>query len=441
MEKRQIELSTALEAMEPFMRPGVLLERIWPPGDTPNSWQSQIGGHPNLPPDWEWPRIQFEDGRSTSLDFLAQVRLGDLPDIEERELLPRNGMLYFFALSQSPVPLSEHGPQAWRVLYCAGDTSGFPRRPPPPDAGWNLEAPDTTATPAAEYRDPETSRGELFPRCPIRAVKMWTWKWPSFEWADDPRAAPFNAVSESGRPFRDIEPFWNKVKKHWQGSAPPQTSFKYNDADLPSHVEDALLLLNSARNEWREGLLRFDDIVQAKASRKHEAGAIDGVEVAHADWLDRVKAAVRRLKARGRTTALSDAERAEVRTLVDEDSALRETLTGYGLTAYLHTTTFTSLASLLIDHPEAAAARADEIAAAHPGHAAKDPIEIHQMLGHGHAVQDDLAEGSVVLLQLGSDGLGPRFCWWDAGNITFWIANDDLAALRFDRAHAEIEGH
>jgi uncharacterized protein YwqG len=63
------------------------------------------------------------------------------------------------------------------------------------------------------------------------------------------------------------------------------------------------------------------------------------------------------------------------------------------------------------------------------------------MLGYSCSVQEDVLEGSVLLLQLGGDVYGPRFMWWDMGNITFWISSEDLASLRFDRATAEIQGY
>jgi hypothetical protein len=104
-----------------------------------------------------------------------------------------------------------------------------------------------------------------------------------------------------------------------------------------------------------------------------------------------------------------------------------------------------SLTTLLAHEPGFAAHIPAEIEAAHPlpaGLATKG-AHPHRMLGRGHSVQHGTMTGPdpVLLLQLESDGLGPRFDWWDAGNLTFWISESDLIARRFDLARAEIEGH
>jgi Domain of unknown function (DUF1963) len=150
---------------------------------------------------------------------------------------------------------------------------------------------------------------------------------------------------------------------------------------------------------------------------------------------------VARLRSKGRATALTEFERSAVCALVAECSALLKPLTGRLLGLDPKRACITSLATLLLDHPEVAVDRADEIAAAHPAYVAAAGSETHRMLGYGYKVQDDIPEGSVLLLQLGSDSYGPRFGWWDMGNITFWISKEDLASLQFDRAAAEIQGY
>jgi hypothetical protein len=100
-----------------------------------------------------------------------------------------------------------------------------------------------------------------------------------------------------------------------------------------------------------------------------------------------------------------------------------------------------ALATLLRDFPELAAQHPREVQAAHPSRVASKDYSLHSMLGYGHDVQDGLTEGDVLLLQLGSDEMGPRFLWWDCGNITFSIPCDALENCRFDLARASIEGH
>jgi hypothetical protein len=71
-----------------------------------------------------------------------------------------------------------------------------------------------------------------------------------------------------------------------------------------------------------------------------------------------------------------------------------------------------------------------------------EKLEQHQMLGHAPSSQDARAidDPTVCLLQLSSCHVR-RMTFGDAGECTFWIKGDDLAARRFDKAWATIEGH
>jgi len=82
------------------------------------------------------------------------------------------------------------------------------------------------------------------------------------------------------------------------------------------------------------------------------------------------------------------------------------------------------------------------VAAAHPA-AARLNLQPNRLLGRPREVQGGAFVGDDLrlLLQLESDWYGPRFQWWDMGNITFVIEAEDALAGRFDRAWAEIEGH
>lgn len=70
------------------IRPGVLL---WPRSGPADPTVSRLGGKPLAPPDWEWPVYNEEP-----MLFVAQINCADLKD-EAAELLPRDGMLSFFA--------------------------------------------------------------------------------------------------------------------------------------------------------------------------------------------------------------------------------------------------------------------------------------------------------------------------------------------------------
>lgn len=104
-----------------------------------------------------------------------------------------------------------------------------------------------------------------------------------------------------------------------------------------------------------------------------------------------------------------------------------------------------SLSTLLLHDPSLASRCSAEVAAADPAKRGRRDSNFtqHCMLGPGREVQGGTMGGkdTFMLLQLESDILGPRFQWWDMGNLTFWMTVQDAAALRFDLVEAEIEGH
>ena len=65
----------------------------------------------------------------------------------------------------------------------------------------------------------------------------------------------------------------------------------------------------------------------------------------------------------------------------------------------------------------------------------------HQMLGHVPSSQDVKAidNPEICLLRLWSDSVR-HMGFGDAGECTFWIKPDDLAAARFEKAWATIQG-
>ncbi len=405
---------------------GIVLQRIWPPGDAPPGWHSHIGGRPNLPMEIAWPRVTFAGGSSAALDFLAQIDLAALPETYERGLLPREGTLYFFAVSNAIVPLHDVGSGAWRVLYLPRRAVGIPPRAPPADAGWGQQDMDHARATAAEYRDPEAPAGALHPYCPVRAV-----------------AAPIAAEA---------------------ADAPRPARFTYAPADLPLRVEDAVLHLNFARNAFFETIVPlagYLDYWKTQAIAGVAFAAKQGgkrrftvrpwqtfvlSETGLRDWADRYdrwrSLAARTsvdLRALGRAITLTPAQRAHVSALVHQASAMREQISGCKLLGlYPAGVASLSLATLLRHDPGLARRCPEEVAEAAPN--LQRP---HRMLGSGRSVQGGTMGGAdpILLLQLESDDYGPRFTWWDAGNLTFWISVRDAAARNFGAAEAEIEGH
>ncbi|QYU67843.1 DUF1963 domain-containing protein [Leptolyngbya sp. 15MV] len=88
----------------------------------------------------------------------------------------------------------------------------------------------------------------------------------------------------------------------------------------------------------------------------------------------------------------------------------------------------------------------DYVRATHAPHMGRPGYETpvrHHLLGKPLAVQgapDEHGATHILLAQFDSDP-GMFWCWADAGVLQFWIAPDHLAARRFERAFATLEGH
>jgi hypothetical protein len=323
------------------------------------------------------------------------------------------------------------------VLYSTVRGRHVPRRRPPENAGWNQDELDHGRTVAAQYRDTDAPRSALHPRCPVVA-----------------RSAQVGSEEEAGATVNTTP------------------SFNFYRVMLPRRVGDAMLYINFARNRWRESILPFDAMrdhftLGAQAHVEHEGKPLPSgwmppprPRPAYVDnclseafwatfrtdylhWRDQAVSLNAQLLAAGRDALLTDGQREAVRGIVEACDQLIRQVSNYGL--YIDSrgpmASRMALATLLPEHPEIAREHRDEVMAAHPRQQRKRGTS-HRMLGPPLDIQGGTMRGPepVLLLQLDSDEWGPRFSWWDGGNLTFWISAADAAAGRFDRAHAEIEG-
>lgn len=72
---------------------------------------SRIGGLPDLPVEVEWPHAE------RPLAFLAQVNLSEIAPLDPTGLLPKHGILYFFADDEEPWGFEPADSNHWRVIY------------------------------------------------------------------------------------------------------------------------------------------------------------------------------------------------------------------------------------------------------------------------------------------------------------------------------------
>lgn len=89
---------------------------------------TKIGGKPDLPADFEWPYYESEDYRGINanrpLSFMAQINFAEIKPYDKENLLPENGMLYFFyELMSMEWGASPESRNCSRVYYYDGDLS------------------------------------------------------------------------------------------------------------------------------------------------------------------------------------------------------------------------------------------------------------------------------------------------------------------------------
>ena len=88
---------------------------------------------PDMPRSMEYPMIPYDDGENDPMTFICQIRCSDLALYDTENLLPHQGLLYFFAAIDEYVynlvgnmnhegcgyytGLSEWDPITYRVLY------------------------------------------------------------------------------------------------------------------------------------------------------------------------------------------------------------------------------------------------------------------------------------------------------------------------------------
>jgi uncharacterized protein YwqG len=106
---------------------------------------SRLGGIPDVPRDFVWPRwvplkprdnkfgARWQPLEPTPLGFIAQFDLSDLPRVDDD--VPNSGWLYFFYDRYwEPWGFDPNDRGCCRVVYASCDRTELLRMPPPPDA-------------------------------------------------------------------------------------------------------------------------------------------------------------------------------------------------------------------------------------------------------------------------------------------------------------------
>jgi uncharacterized protein YwqG len=137
--------------LERLLRPAICLRTV-PEQESVPVGACKIGGVPDMPPEFEWPRRD-----DTPLSFLAQINLSEVKPYDLENLLHDSGMLYFFcATDEVPWGYPEER-EAWRVYYYDGDIRRIVSTAPPRDLPREAQFPEIALEPELIYTLPDAT--------------------------------------------------------------------------------------------------------------------------------------------------------------------------------------------------------------------------------------------------------------------------------------------
>jgi len=155
-------------------------------------------------------------------------------------------------------------------------------------------------------------------------------------------------------------------EEFWQGSPAPIVSSATPADEFPSCLEGALLLLHYLRN------CVVNPFQSSRAQERLAPAAFDAWKGAIDDWLGRVSAMAARLKTLDRAAAVTESDRAGIRSFFDETETLALSRGGGSMAALrldwriLPLAQRASLATLPLDRPEIVEAHKDDVARPRP---------------------------------------------------------------------------
>ncbi|CAA9202035.1 YwqG family protein [Flavobacterium collinsii] len=144
-------LGRYFEKLDPFLRNTIRLYHKEADESSISIGQTKIGGRPDLPPEISWQtetstveierKFLFfnnrkEDTITKPLSFVAQINLSEVSPYDKEELLPKEGLLYFFYSAEQDVwGFDYKDKDKFKVIYWNGDfkelrRSDFPNELP-----------------------------------------------------------------------------------------------------------------------------------------------------------------------------------------------------------------------------------------------------------------------------------------------------------------------
>lgn len=124
-----VGLSKHWDKFEPLLRNEIRI--ITSKSDTENKELgfSKIGGQPDLPKGVDW----FKENNSKPLSFIAQINLKEIKSFDNDDLLPDNGILYFFYSAEQEAWGFDPNDSDKFMVYYTPETENIDRREFPSD--------------------------------------------------------------------------------------------------------------------------------------------------------------------------------------------------------------------------------------------------------------------------------------------------------------------
>lgn len=125
---RRSRFADMADELVALLRPGMQMYPQRTKLDALPSGASHLGGQPDVPAGFEWPRTPT----GHPLSFLAQIHLPDVRPADPEELLPSIGWLcFFYDFAEEPWGLRGREHAHWRVVYFDTDTGALQRNSEP----------------------------------------------------------------------------------------------------------------------------------------------------------------------------------------------------------------------------------------------------------------------------------------------------------------------
>lgn len=380
------------------------VRHVFPPR-LPRRGLSFLGGKPMGPRNFEWPMAKNREGLLEWLPFVGQIDCSTLPAGEAVDLLPREGVLYFFLPMAGEVNAEN---QKVAVQYC-------PQRP---GVDWEehhgMTLPPVGGEVEAKYQFRWMNWRE-------NAVKHYPRAYPRVEielgWVSyGGEVAPGDADAENGFPWEvakaryeaNLEEFHGPMKE-WK-----ELLSKHRSKTEKWHVHEQFPW------SWHAIEIAAGHALTTLVEKK-----VEGMEAVEAGLRDMLRWIPQKNEEPGAEA------KAKFWELVEAVEGKRN--------EWLSEAAVLSAEACLNDAKEAGRMPAEVVEALRWRHDRPQ----HQLLGKGREIQiaaEEMAGTHLLLLELGPDE-AMQWQMGDSGAYQFWITPEDLKGRKFERVVVTFECH